>query len=160
MSVTFHSTLGDIKMEVYCDSVPKIAENFLGHCAAGTYNDTIFHRNIPGFMIQGGDPTNTGKGGECIWGGKMKDQFDERLKHNKRGIVSMANKGADTNGSQFFITYDKQPHLNMVFSVVGEVIHGFDVLDAMEKVPVNKKNRPETEIKVRGVTIHANPAAG
>ena len=160
MSVTFHTTLGDVKMEVYCDSVPRIAENFLAHCAAGTYDGTIFHRNIKNFMVQGGDPTNTGKGGESIWGGKIKDQFDERLRHNKRGIVSMASKGPDTIGSQFFILYDNAPHLNNVYCVVGEIIHGFDVLDAMEKVPVTKKNKPETEIKVRSVTMHANPLAG
>ena len=119
MSVTLHTTLGDLKIEVYCDSVPRVAENFLAHCAAGTYDGTIFHRNIKNFMVQGGDPTNTGKGGECIWGGKLKDQFDEQLRHNKRGIVSMAGKGPDTIGSQFFILYDNAPHLNNVFCVVG-----------------------------------------
>ncbi|KAL6495431.1 hypothetical protein OROGR_029994 [Orobanche gracilis] len=133
MSVTLHTNLGDIKCEIFCDEVPKTAENFLALCASGYYDGTIFHRNIKGFMIQGGDPNNTGKGGTSIWGKKFNDEIRESLKHNARGILSMANSGPNTNGSQFFITYVKQPHLNGLYTIFGKVIHGFEVLDIMEK---------------------------
>ncbi|KAJ0770024.1 putative peptidylprolyl isomerase [Helianthus annuus] len=111
-------------------------KNFLALCASGYYDGTIFHRNIKGFMIQGGDPTGTGKGGTSIWGKKFNDEIRESLKHNARGVLSMANSGPNTNGSQFFITYAKQPHLNGLYTIFGKVIHGFEVLDLMEKVNV------------------------
>ncbi|OQR89794.1 peptidyl-prolyl cis-trans isomerase 10 [Thraustotheca clavata] len=158
-SVTLHTSLGDIKIEVFCDTVPTTAENFLALCASNAYDKTIFHRNIKGFMIQGGDPTGTGKGGESIWGGKFNDEFHPQNRHNVRGIVSMANSGPNTNKQQFFITYAKQPHLNNVYTVFGKVIDGFEVLDAMEKTPVNEKHRPMKDIVLNSVTIHANPLA-
>merc|ERR550537_2118723 len=143
MAVTLHTTHGDLKLEVFCDLVPNNCENFLALAASGKYDNTHFHRNIKGFMIQGGDPTNTGKGGESIHGGKsLRDEIHPDLIHDKRGVVSMANKGPDTNGSQFFITYGPQPHLNSKYTVVAQVIDGFETLDAMEKVPVGSKNRP------------------
>lgn len=100
MSVTLHTTLGPIKIEVFCDTAPRTSFNFLALCASGYYNNTNFHRNIKGFMIQGGDPTGTGKGGECIWGGKFEDEFHPDNTHGTRGQVSMANTGMNTNGSQ------------------------------------------------------------
>jgi len=109
-------------------------------------------------MIQTGDPTGTGKGGESIYKGKFQDEFDEQLKH-VRGAVAMANGGTNTNQSQFFFCYKDLPHLNQKYTVFGKVIHGFDVLDAMEKVPTGAKNRPITPIKLNRVTIHANPLA-
>ncbi|KAF3494445.1 hypothetical protein DY000_02058417 [Brassica cretica] len=124
MSVTLHTNLGDIKCEIFCDEVPKGAENFLALCASGYYDGTIFHRNIKGFMIQGGDPTGTGKGGTSIWAKKFNDEIRDSLKHNARGMLSMANSGPNTNGSQFFITYAKQPHLNGLYTIFGKVIHG------------------------------------
>ncbi|URD92929.1 Aminotransferase [Musa troglodytarum] len=160
MSVTLHTNLGDIKCEVFCDEVPKTAENFLALCASGYYDGTIFHRNIKGFMIQGGDPTGTGKGGTSIWGKKFNDEIRESLKHNARGILSMANSGPNTNGSQFFLTYAKQPHLNGLYTVFGKVIHGFEVLDLMEKTQTGPGDRPLAEIRLNRVTIHANPLAG
>uniref|UniRef100_A0A0A0L4C8 Peptidyl-prolyl cis-trans isomerase n=2 Tax=Cucumis sativus TaxID=3659 RepID=A0A0A0L4C8_CUCSA len=160
MSVTLHTNLGDIKCEIFCDEVPKSAENFLALCASGYYDGTIFHRNIKGFMIQGGDPTGTGKGGTSIWGKKFNDEIKESLKHNARGILSMANSGANTNGSQFFITYAKQPHLNGLYTIFGRVIHGFEVLDIMEKTQTGPGDRPLAEIRLNRVTIHANPLAG
>jgi peptidyl-prolyl cis-trans isomerase-like 3 len=105
MSVTLHTNLGDIKIEIFCDQVPKAAENFLAHCASGYYNNCIFHRNIPGFMIQGGDPTGTGKNGKSIWGKPFEDEFRDDLLLDKRGMVAMANKGPNTNASQFFSKY-------------------------------------------------------
>ena len=116
MSVTLHTTLGNIKFELYCEEVPRTAANFLALCASGYYDNSIFHRNIRGFMIQGGDPTGTGKGGRSIYddnpNGKFNDEIVDVLKHSRRGVVSMANSGPNTNGSQFFITYKAQPHLN------------------------------------------------
>ncbi|KAK1274067.1 Peptidyl-prolyl cis-trans isomerase-like 2 [Acorus gramineus] len=134
--------------------------NFLALCASGYYDGTIFHRNIKGFMIQGGDPTGTGKGGNSIWGKKFNDEIRESLKHNARGVLSMANSGPNTNGSQFFITYAKQPHLNGLYTIFGRVIHGFEVLDLMEKTPIGPGDRPLAEIRLNRVTIHANPLAG
>eukprot|EP00850_Spirogloea_muscicola_P025439 SM003100S12260 [mRNA] locus=s3100:5:1336:- [translate_table: standard] len=134
MSVTLHTNLGDIKCEIFCDEVPKAAENFLALCASGYYEGTIFHRNIKGFMIQGGDPTGTGRGGTSIWSRKFNDEIREALKHTARGILSMANSGPNTNGSQFFISYAKQPHLNGLYTVFGRIIAGLEVLDLMEKV--------------------------
>eukprot|EP01103_Thecamoeba_quadrilineata_P010369 TRINITY_DN2219_c0_g1_i1.p1 TRINITY_DN2219_c0_g1~~TRINITY_DN2219_c0_g1_i1.p1 ORF type:complete len:161 (+),score=19.68 TRINITY_DN2219_c0_g1_i1:20-502(+) len=159
MSVTLHTTNGDIKIEVFCDQVPHAAENFLALCASGYYNGTKFHRNIKGFIIQGGDPTGTGKGGESIWKRKFKDEFVESLRHNARGIVSMANSGPDTNSSQFFITYSKHTHLNNVYTIFGKVISGSEALDSMEKVPTDTNDRPLHDIVLNSVTIHANPLA-
>lgn len=160
-SVTLHTDLGDIKMEVFCDKCPKACENFLALCASDYYNGCTFHRNIKGFMVQTGDPSGTGKGGQSIWGRKFEDELDDTLKHNVRGVVSMANNGANTNGSQFFISYAKQPHLDMKYTIFGKVIDGLDTLDDLEKQLVNEKNyRPLTEIRLQSVTIHANPLAG
>eukprot|EP00898_Chlorokybus_atmophyticus_P007601 jgi/Chlat1/7842/Chrsp66S07341 len=159
MSVTLHTNLGEIKCEIFCDEVPKAAENFLALCASGFYDGTIFHRNIKGFMIQGGDPTGTGKGGTSIWGKKFTDEIRDNLKHNARGTLSMANSGPNTNGSQFFISYAKQPHLNGLYTIFGKVISGFETLDLMEKTPTGPGDRPLAEIRLNRVTIHANPLA-
>mmetsp|Transcript_15273 Transcript_15273/g.17285 ORF Transcript_15273/g.17285 Transcript_15273/m.17285 type:complete len:162 (+) Transcript_15273:349-834(+) len=160
MSVTIHTNLGDLKLELKCTEVPKVCFNFLALAGSGYYNGSLFHRNIQSFMIQGGAPAGSrGKGGESIWGGQFDDQFDASLKHSKRGIVSMANKGPNTNTSQFFITYKEAPHLDNVYTVFGEVLDGWETLDAMEKVKVGKKNRPLEEIVIKNITIHANPLA-
>ncbi|KAG5589127.1 hypothetical protein H5410_039641 [Solanum commersonii] len=161
-------------------------QNFLALCSSDYYDGTIFHRNIKGFMIQGGDPTGTGKGGTSIWGKKFNDEIRESLKniiigdpidlgdsviwavasvtpstnHNARGMLAMANSGPNTNGSQFFITYAKQPHLNGLYTIFGKVIHGFEVLDLMEKTPTGPGDKPLAEIRLNRVTIHANPLAG
>lgn len=112
------------------------------------------------FMIQGGDPTGTGKGGESIWGGHFDDEFHPHNTHNQRGIVSMANKGPNTSRSQFFIAYERQPHLNNVYTAFAKVIGGWEVLDQMERLPVKgKKNRPVNPPVIQRVTIHANPLA-
>merc|ERR1712070_28666 len=159
MSVTLHTSLGDMKIELDCDEVPKTCENFLALAASGYYDGCKFHRNIKSFMLQGGDPSGSGKGGESIWGGKFEDEFSDRLKHSERGILSMANSGPNSNGSQFFILYTKQPHLDKKHSVFGRIIHGMETLDYLEKAPVNEKNRPLQDILITGVTIHANPIA-
>jgi len=160
MSVTIHTDVGDIKIELFCDLVPKASENFLALCASDYYQNCLFHRNIKGFMVQTGDPTNTGKGGSSIWGGKFEDEIRDEFRHNVKGVVSMANNGPNTNASQFFITYAKQPHLDMKYTIFGKVIDGFDSLDALEKLPVQGKAfKPIVDTKIRDVTIHANPFA-
>jgi peptidyl-prolyl cis-trans isomerase-like 3 len=169
-----HTTHGDIKLEVFCESVPKTAENFLALCASGAYDKTPFHRLIPSFMIQGGDtslsPANTPenpivKGGTSIWGQYFADEIKiPALRHNTRGVVSMANKGPGTNGSQFFITFKEAGHLDGKNTVFGKVIDGAEeggTLERMEAVEVDKKGRPKGEkIILDSVTIHANPLAG
>jgi peptidyl-prolyl cis-trans isomerase-like 3 len=112
MSVTLHTNHGDVKLEIFCDSVPRTAFNFLALAASGYYDGTLLHRNVRSFMVQGGDPTGTGKGGESIWGGKFPDEIRAELTHSARGTLSMANSGPGTNASQFFITYAKHPHLD------------------------------------------------
>lgn len=169
MALTLHTSLGDIKLELACQEVPTLAQNFLALASSGTYDGTLFHRNIRGFLCQGGDPTGTGKGGDALiipeeaegaTPGKIADVFHPLLKHDARGVVSMANSGPGTNGSQFYITYTSQPSLDGVYSVIGRVLSGWDTLDAMEKAPVaGKKHKPVSDIVIKGATIHANPFA-
>ena len=165
MSVTIHTSIGDIKLEIFCDTAPRTSFNFLALCASNFYNNSIFHRNMRGFMLQGGGPGNAGKGGESIWGGTFDDEFHPDLVHDKRGCLSMANKGPNTNASQFFITYERQPHLNHVYTVFGRVLEGWDVLDKAEKLPVlggSKKSlasKPVDPPVIQSITIHANPLA-
>ncbi|CAL4108185.1 unnamed protein product [Meganyctiphanes norvegica] len=117
MSVTLHTDVGDIKLELFCEQCPKSCENFLALCASDYYNGCLFHRNIKGFMVQTGDPSGTGKGGQSIWGHKFEDEVREDLKHSVRGMVSMASSGTNTNASQFFITYAPQPHLDLKYTI-------------------------------------------
>ncbi|EON99378.1 putative peptidyl-prolyl cis-trans isomerase-like 3 protein [Phaeoacremonium minimum UCRPA7] len=167
MSVTLHTTLGDLKIEVFCESVPKTAENFLALCASGYYDESPFHRLIPGFMVQTGapahpDPPANPKGGRSIWGGAFADEVRPALKHGGRGVVSMANKGPGTNGSQFFVLFDKAPHLDGLNTIFGKVI-GDDSLATLAKIEaleVDKKNRPRAPPRIERVTVHANPLAG
>ncbi|KAL8334957.1 hypothetical protein RB598_009258 [Gaeumannomyces tritici] len=167
MSVTLHTTVGDLKIEVFCESVPKTAENFLALCASKYYNNSPFHRLIPGFMAQAGQPTEPSppenpKGGRSIWGGMFEDEIRPALRHNERGVVSMANKGPGTNGSQFFVLFDKAPHLDGLNTVFGKTIgdDSLRTLAKMEAIEVDKKNRPKEKIVIESVTLHANPLAG
>ena len=168
MSVTLHTTHGDIKCQIYCEEVPKTAKNFLALCAKGYYNGTLFHRNISGniyiyiyigFIIQGGDPTGSGKGGESIYGKNFEDEIREDLQHERRGTLSMANSGPNTNNSQFFFAYEKHVHLDGIYTIFGRIIDGLQTLDQMEKEPVGKAHRPLNEIKLINITLHANPIA-
>lgn len=161
MSVTLHTDRGDIKLELFCEQVPKGCENFLALCASGAYDGALFHRNIRDFMVQVGIPNAAGivKKGLSIWGGKFQDEFVPGLTHDRRGMVSWANSGPDTNGSQFFITYKAHDHLDGKFTIFGKVIEGIEILDEIEKVTVNEKNRPLQDIKIVATTIHANPIA-
>ncbi|KAG2482009.1 hypothetical protein HYH03_019033 [Edaphochlamys debaryana] len=155
--VRLHTNLGDLNVEVDCDLAPRTAENFLALCSMGYYTGTTFHRSIKNFMIQGGDPTGTGKGGESIYGPTFKDELDSRLVHAGRGVLSMANSGPNTNGSQFFITYKSCRHLDFKHSVFGRVVGGLEVLAAMEKTPVDPDDRPTSPITITGATVFTNP---
>eukprot|EP00775_Hariotina_reticulata_P001460 gene1460-1802_t len=152
-----HTNLGDMNIELHCDLAPRTCENFIYLCEMGYYNDVIFHRSIKNFMIQGGDPTGTGMGGESIYGATFRDEIDGRLLHNGRGVLSMANSGAHTNGSQFFILYKSAPHLNFKHTVFGRVVGGLEVLSLIEKVVTDDEDRPLQEIKITGATIFSNP---
>jgi len=160
MSLTLHTNLGDIKIELFCEDVPKNCKNFLALAASGKYDNTVFHRNIKGFIVQGGASKEATKKSASVHGGYIEDEFVESLRHDRRGIVSMANgKGGNKNGSQFFITYAAQRTLDGNQVVIGKVIYGEETLDAMEKVPVDKNNTPLEDIVIKSVTIHANPFA-
>ncbi|KAG7137268.1 Peptidyl-prolyl cis-trans isomerase-like 3 [Verticillium longisporum] len=173
MSVTLHTTLGDLKIEVFCESVPKTAEltqhgqNFLALCASGYYDASPLHRLIPNFMVQTGGPANPSppdnpKGGRSIWGGPFEDEIRPALRHSARGIISMANKGPGTNGSQFFILFDKAPHLDGLNTVFGHLLgdESSATLAKIERVEIDKKSRPKEPIRIEKVTVHANPLAG
>ena len=154
-----HTNLGDLKIELFCELIPKNTENFLALCASGYYDNTKFHRNMKGFIIQGGDPTGTGKGGESITGNPVEDEFHPSIKFDRRGMVAMAKKHPNTNKSQFYIIYEKQSQLDNVDTIIGKVIYGMDTLQAMEAVEVTEKYRPKRDIVIESVTIHANPFA-
>ncbi|OIV92843.1 hypothetical protein TanjilG_00977 [Lupinus angustifolius] len=155
--VQLHTTHGDLNIELHCDITPRACENFITLCERGYYNGVSFHRSIRNFMIQGGDPTGTGKGGESIWGKPFKDELNSKLVHSGRGVVSMANSGPHTNGSQFFILYKSANHLNFKHTVFGGVVGGMTTLATMEKVPVDDSDRPLDEIKITSVTVFVNP---
>jgi cyclophilin family peptidyl-prolyl cis-trans isomerase len=126
----FKTAKGDIVCELYADRVPMTVENFINLARAGFYDGTTFHRVIPGFMAQGGDPTGTGRGGP---GYEFADEFHPTLRHDAAGTLSMANAGANTNGSQFFLTFGPTPHLDNRHSVFGRVTEGMDVLRSIRE---------------------------
>ncbi|PNW77920.1 hypothetical protein CHLRE_10g457000v5 [Chlamydomonas reinhardtii] len=155
--VRLHTNLGDLNVELHCDLAPRTCENFLALCDMGYYDNTPFHRSIKNFMIQGGDPTGSGKGGESIFGPTFKDELDSRLVHAGRGVLSMANSGPNTNGSQFFITFKSCRHLDFKHSVFGRVVGGLDILSAMEKTPTDPDDCPTSPITITGATVFTNP---
>jgi peptidyl-prolyl cis-trans isomerase A (cyclophilin A) len=162
---TFKTSMGDMVVVLYEDKAPKTVSNFVG-LATGTkewtdpktgekvkrplYNGTIFHRVIPGFMIQGGDPLGNGTGGP---GYRFEDEFSRDLRHTKGGILSMANAGPNTNGSQFFITLAPTLHLDGRHSVFGDLVKGEEVLIAIGNVPRNASDRPLKEVVLKEVVI-------
>lgn len=154
--VTLHTNLGDIGLELHCDIAPRTCTNFLGLAEAGKYNNTKFHRLIPGFMIQGGK-SKTGEDAS-LWGEAFVNECDDRLTHTGEGILAMANAGADTNKQQFYLTFASCNHLDRKHSVFGRVVQGIDVLKAMEKIPTDKKDRPVEEITITSVEVLSNPA--
>jgi peptidyl-prolyl cis-trans isomerase-like protein 2 len=124
------------------------------------YRNTPFHRNIRGFMVQGGDPTGTGKGGESCFGKDFEDEIkDNPHRHSERGILAMANRGPNTNGSQFFILYAPAPHLDGKHTVFGKVVGGKAVLGLMEAAKTGEKDKPIEPLLINEITVFANPFA-
>lgn len=174
---------GDIKIILFPEASPKAVENFITHAENGYYDGVVFHRVIDGFMIQGGDPTATGRGGESIWGRPFKDEFHPDY-HNIRGALSMANAGPDTNGSQFFIVQAKEvdprlisqmkmypdsyppetvddyenlggtPHLDYKHAVFGWVYEGMDVVDAIASSDTDNRDKPLEDVVILSVEIN------
>ena len=138
-------------------SAQRTSWNFITLCERGYYDETIFHRLVPGFIIQGGDPSGTGSGGESAFGCSFRDEFDSRLVHDQRGILSMANSGANTNKSQFFVTFAPASHLDLVHCVFGRVVGGNATLDRMEAIDVDKDAVPVSEIKILSTHVMVNP---
>jgi cyclophilin family peptidyl-prolyl cis-trans isomerase len=142
-TATFKTEKGDIAVELFADKAPRTVENFVNLARAGFYDGTTFHRVIGGFMAQGGDPTGTGTGGP---GYQFGDEFHPSLRHDSPGILSMANAGPGTNGSQFFITYGPTPHLDDRHSVFGKVTSGMDVLRALRERDPQRDRQPGDRI--------------
>ena len=179
---TMKTNMGDIKIKLFPKEAPKTVENFTTHAKEGYYNGLVFHRVIKDFMIQGGDPTGTGMGGESIFGRSFEDEFDPAL-HNLRGALSMANAGPNTNGSQFFIVqantvpsnmidqmhdmpdsfpedivnaYESMggtPWLDFRHTVFGQVIEGMDVVDNIASVKVGAADKPVEDVIINGIEI-------
>ena len=177
------TTMGDIKILLFPEAAPKAVENFTTHAKNDYYTGIIFHRVIPDFMIQGGDPTGTGRGGESIWGRSFEDEFSVDY-HNIRGALSMANAGPGTNGSQFFIVQAKEvdpgllsqmeqlsdrgfptecvedykafggtPWLDFKHTVFGQVVDGMDVVDSIATVKTGYADKPVDDVVILGIEI-------
>ncbi len=153
------TNMGTIEIELFAEQTPKTVENFVGLADKGYYNGVIFHRVIKNFMIQGGDPTGTGRGGASFWGGKFEDEFVSDIKHDGPGILSMANAGPNTNGSQFFITLVATPWLDGKHTVFGKVINGMDVVKAIGEVKTAAGDKPVNDVVMEGVTIEKREGA-
>ncbi len=146
--VVLETTQGAIELTLMTDVAPKACENFIKLAEQGYYNGTIFHRVIPKFMIQGGDPTGTGRGGASVWGKPFSDEVRPNVKFDKAGILAMANAGPNTNGSQFFITTDETSWLNMRHTIFGHVTTGYDVVRKIESTNTGPQDKPVTEQKI------------
>ena len=167
LTATLHTTEGDIEIRLFDERAPRTVENFVGLATGNRewedpetgkrrtdplYDDIPFHRVIDGFMLQTGDPTGTGRGGP---GYTFDDEFHPELRHDGAGTVSMANRGPDTNGSQFFITLDAQPHLDDKHAVFGEVTDGMGVVEAIGSVSTDGEDKPTDRVALESVTVHS-----
>lgn len=148
--VTIETSLGTIRAVLYQDKSPKTVANFSKLIKQKFYDGIIFHRVIPGFMVQTGDPDGTGRGGP---GYTFADEIHPELRHDRAGLLSMANRGPNTNGSQFFITLGPTKHLNGKHAIFGEVIEGLDIAQKIAQLPRNSQDRPHNPPKMVKVTI-------
>jgi len=168
LTATLHTDHGDVAVELYADRAPRTVANFVGLATGDRpwadpetgerrtdplYDDVPFHRVIEGFMIQGGDPTGTGRGGP---GYEFDDEFHDDLTHEGPGVLSMANSGPDTNGSQFFVTLDATPHLDDRHAVFGRVTDGMDVVERIGSVATDGDDRPREEVVLESVTVEGD----
>jgi len=151
--VVFETTAGNFELTLNPAVAPKACENFLGLVKNHYYDGTIFHRVIKGFMIQGGDPTSTGRGGKSIWGKSFNDEFSPKITFDRPLILAMANRGPNTNGSQFFITTAATPWLNQKHTIFGKVTKGQDVIRKIEKTKTDRGARPLTPQKINKAYI-------
>ena len=148
------TNMGTIEVELFPDKAPKTVENFVGLAEKGYYKGVIFHRVIDKFMIQGGDPTGTGRGGESLWGKPFEDEIVPSLTFDKPGMLAMANAGPNTNGSQFFITVAPTTWLNGHHTIFGQVIDGMDVVYAISKVATSKPgDKPLKDVVIESIKI-------
>jgi peptidylprolyl isomerase len=152
--VVFETNVGIIELKLFPDAAPKACENFLGLVQKHYYDGVLFHRVIKSFMIQCGDPTATGAGGQSLWGTNFGDECTAKLKFDHPGILAMANRGPNTNGSQFFITTAPAPWLNMKHTIFGEVVKGYDIVQKIETTNT-KNDRPVQDIKIVKASIKA-----
>ena len=178
---TIKTTMGDLKIKLFPEIAPKAVENFVKLAESGYYNGIIFHRVIPDFMIQGGDPTGTGMGGESVWGSSFEDEFSDKA-FNLKGALSMANAGPHTNGSQFFIVSASQTPANMLgqleaagypveiveaykenggtpwlddrHTVFGHVIEGMDIVDSIQNVKRGPQDKPVNDIVIESIELN------
>lgn len=159
--IQLETSCGSLNVELYPEHAPKAVWNMTRLIKKGYYNGIVFHRNIRNFMLQGGDPTGTGRGGTSIWGKNFEDEFEGPRKHDRRGVLSMANKGKNTNSSQFFITYRPAPHLDRKHTVFGQVDmddkESERVLKLLEQTETDKDDRPKTEIKILQAKVFIDP---
>jgi len=146
--VELQTNQGTIVLKMFPKASPLAVENFVTHARNGYYNGTIFHRVIKGFMIQGGDPTGTGRGGESIWHKEFKNENTPNLVFDRPYLLAMANRGPNTNGSQFFITVAPAPWLNGGYTIFGEVIGGKDVVKKIENTQTGRADRPVHDQKI------------
>lgn len=146
--IVLETTQGTIEVQLKPDTAPKASENFEKLVEKGYYDGIIFHRVIKNFMIQGGDPTGTGRGGQSVWGKPFEDEFSPNELFDRKGLLAMANAGPRTNGSQFFITTVPTAWLNGKHTIFGEVISGYDVVQKIEQTATDKMDRPITEQKI------------
>lgn len=146
--IQIDTSMGTFTVELYYKHAPRTVKNFQELAKRGYYDGTKFHRIIRDFIIQGGDPTGTGRGGESIYGGKFEDEIHPELRHTGAGILSMANSGKDTNGSQFFITLAPTPFLDGKHTIFGRVCSGLSVVKRLGNVQTDATDRPTTDVKI------------
>ena len=151
--IVMETTQGTIEIELMPEVAPKACENMTKLAEKGYYDGIVFHRIIKEFMIQGGDPTGTGAGGESIWGKPSEDECKSSVTFNKPGLLAMANAGPGTNGSQFFITTVETPWLNGNHTIFGEVKKGYDVVKKLEAVETGMQDRPVKEQKITKMRV-------
>ncbi|MBC7660934.1 MAG: peptidylprolyl isomerase [Chitinophagaceae bacterium] len=152
LTATLRTSMGTMEMRLFPDKAPQTVANFVTLAKSKFYDGLLFHRVVPGFMVQTGDPQGTGNGGP---GYSFPDEFNPALKHDKAGTVSMANSGPNTNGSQFFITVAPTPHLDGKHTIFGEITKGVDVAVAISNVKTTG-TKPETDVKILGIDIHGD----